>query len=92
MLAPLFGCSHREVKVVADAERGSLLLEFRDGVSWRFAVTDVDSAEQLAASARLGGLVLLLSSREPGMVRIHGVWERFSYVLYGIPVRDVLAT
>jgi len=91
LLGPLCGVSHRGVRAVADVERGSLLLEFREGEVWRFAVSDVDAAAQLEASARLGGLVLLLSLREPGVVRIHGVWERFSYVLYGIPVRDVLA-
>lgn len=88
LLEPLFAHAHRGVAASVDVERGSLLLEFPNGDLWRFAVADVDAAEQIAAAARLGGLLLRLSSREEGLVRIHGVWDRFSYVVHGIPVRD----
>jgi len=89
-LAPLLSLLHRGVRASVDEERGSLLLEFVDGVAWRFSVVDVVAAAQIAAASRLGGLLLRLSVGDDGLVRIHGVWERFSYVLAGVPVRDPL--
>lgn len=89
-IAPFLDAFHRDVSIVLDSERGSLLLGFPCGTSWRFAVEDVESAAQIAAGARLGGLLVRLSPAGEGLVRIHGVWERLSYVLIGLPVRDVL--
>lgn len=90
-IAPFLDVFHRDVAVTLDSERGSLLLVFPCGSSWRFAVADVDAAAQIEAGARLGGLLVRLSPACNGLVRIHGVWERLSYVLIGLPVRDVLS-
>jgi hypothetical protein len=88
-LEPLLRTPHRGVRVAVDVERGSMLLDFADGDCWRFAVSDVAAAEQLAAASRLGGLLLRLSTTENDEVHVHGVWGRFSYALVGVPVRDV---
>lgn len=90
-IAPFLNVFHRDVVVTLDSERGSLLLGFPCGTSWRFAVEDVNAASQIAAGARLGGLLVRLSASGDGLVRIHGVWERLSYVLWGLPVRDALS-
>jgi hypothetical protein len=90
-ITPFLGAFHRDVMVVTDAERGSLLLTFPCGSSWRFAVEDVEPAAQLAAGCRLGGLLVRLTFAGEGLVRIHGVWGRLSYVVHGLPVRDVLS-
>lgn len=87
-IAQFFGAFHRDVSVGLDAERGSLVLKFPCGSLWRFAVEDVESAAQIAAGARLGGLLLRLSPAGEGLVRIHGVWDRLSYVLHGLPASD----
>jgi hypothetical protein len=85
---PFLDAFHRGVSVTLDSERGSLLLGFSCGSFWRFAVDDVESAAQIAAAARLGGLLLRLTDVGEGLIRIHGVWGRFSYVLCGLPVRN----
>jgi hypothetical protein len=90
-ITPFLDVFHRGVVVSADTERGSLLLTFPCGSAWRFAVQDVESAAQIAAGYRLGGLLMRLTAAGEGLVRIHGVWGRLSYVVHGLPVRDVLS-
>lgn len=87
-ISPFLDAFHRDVSVTLDSERGSLLLGFSCGSFWRFAVEDVESSAQIAAGARLGGLLLRLTDAGEGLIRIHGVWGRLSYVLYGLPVRN----
>jgi len=84
-LAPVLDRIHRDAVVVVDAERGSARFTLAGTVEFSLAVSDIESARQLAAASDLGGLVLRVSQPRPGVLHVFGQWERFRYSLLGLP-------